>query len=78
MTLDALIDEYQSFKDLKLLFSSKTESEKPVLPFSLCKKQYVYIYIYTPIDTHTNTHYTYSHIYINLPALIYNIKKIFR
>ena len=78
MTLDTLIDEYQFFKDLKLLFSWKTESEKPVLLFSLCKKQFVYIYTYTPIDTHTHKHYTYSHIYINLPALIYNIKKIFR
>ena len=51
MTLDTLIDKYKFFKDLKLLFSSKTESEKAVLLFSLCKKQYVYIYIYIYVYT---------------------------
>ena len=64
MTLDTLIDKYKFFKDLKLLFSSKTESEKPVLLFSLCKKQYVYIYMYTPNRyTHPYTLHIFTHLH---------------
>ena len=70
MTLDTLIDEYQFFKDLKLLFSSKTESEKPVLLFFPMQKAIcIYIYIYIYIYTYTPNRYTHPytlHIFTHL------------
>ena len=65
MTLDTLIDEYQFFKDLKLLFSSKTESEKPVLLFFPMQKA-IYIYIYIYVYTHRYTHPYTLHIFTHL------------